>query len=92
MAEGRCQGAGAWRSASTRPARSQLGVEFTAAGRPVPAEVAHRVLARAAQACLSTSLTPLTVEEMRRVLAITPMTPEEYVAFGPSKKVRKKVP
>ena len=43
------------------------------------------------QDALSKSLTPLTIEEMRRVLAITPMTPEEYVAFGPNKKAPKKV-
>ena len=39
---------------------------------------------------LSKSLTPLSPEEMRRVLAITPMTPEEYIAYGPKNGARKK--
>ena len=38
---------------------------------------------------LTKTQTPLTVEEMRRILVIAPMTPEEYVAFGPSKKAGK---
>ena len=40
---------------------------------------------------LQESQTPLTVEEMRHVLVIAPMTPEEYVAFGPTKKLPKKI-
>jgi acid stress-induced BolA-like protein IbaG/YrbA len=33
-------------------------------------------------------LARLSPEEIRHVLAITPMTPEEYVAFGPSARSR----
>lgn len=43
------------------------------------------------QDALTKSLTPLSQQELRRVLAITPMTPEEYVAFGPGNGARKKV-
>ena len=42
------------------------------------------------QDALSKSLTPLSMEEMRRVLAIAPMTPEEYIAYGPKNGSRKK--
>ena len=42
------------------------------------------------QDALRKSLTPITREEMSRVLAIAPMTPEEYVAYGPRKKLQSK--
>ncbi|MCI0642087.1 MAG: hypothetical protein L0Y72_09965 [Gemmataceae bacterium] len=42
------------------------------------------------QNALRQSLTPLSMEEMSRILAIAPMTPEEYVAYGPKNKVRRK--
>jgi stress-induced morphogen len=35
-------------------------------------------------------LAQLSEDEIRQVLAITPMTPEEYVAFGPTARSRNK--
>ena len=35
-------------------------------------------------------LSQLREDEIRHVLAITPMTPEEYVAFGPTRKRNQK--
>ena len=42
------------------------------------------------QDALNKSVTPFSPEELRRVLAITPMTPEEYVAYSPKNGSRKK--
>ena len=40
------------------------------------------------QKVLRSSTAGLSTAELRRVLAISPMTPEEYVAFGPEKSPR----
>lgn len=42
------------------------------------------------QDALRKAPTPITLDEMRRVLAITPMTPEEYVAYGPKNSLQRK--
>ena len=43
------------------------------------------------QNALRKSLKPLSIDEMGRILAIAPMTPEEYVAYEPKNGARKKV-